>query len=527
MMNYYELIYLKQNLKNKLIGGLLEEANTPYRNFLECFIVKSESRCRLLFSVDAGNIALFTDSYRGGKKTNTTNFFERIYGKEIVDITIPETDRWLSVHFENQYSLTFRLFSSKANAILTKGDTILSAFKDYDKEGDKIPSPKKINLFEGNISGKSLKNKILTLNPMFPREHIPELINFHELGEKSDEEIKEFVKECDEQMRNNPEFRLLETGDTTLLSENILPIKSRKTFAEVNELIAYRYKNYSQDQRLKNQKKDLLLKLESGIKKLRSLKNNLEQRRGDLNKAEEYEQRGHLLMANAHEQVTGDEIELENLFKDGEKEIIKLPKKDAGLAENAQHYYKKAQNVKQAYEQAQKELPKVQEELENYIALKKQVDEIHDLWEYQDWEKEHKAQLNEILGSSQKTEAQDLPFFVFEIQNYTVWIGKNAKSNDKLLQAAHKEDVWMHARGVPGSHLIIRMGNEKNMPPMEILLKAASFAAYNSKAKGSDLVPVIITKAKYVRKPKGAAPGAVLVDKEQVEMVKPEKPSKT
>ena len=83
----------------------------------------------------------------------------------------------------------------------------------------------------------------------------------------------------------------------------------------------------------------------------------------------------------------------------------------------------------------------------------------------------------------------------------------------------------MHARGVPGSHLVIRMGNEKKLPAKSVLLEAASYAAYNSKAKGMKLAPVIITKKKYVRKPKGSPPGAVLVDKEDVEMVTPKKPS--
>ncbi len=68
------------------------------------------------------------------------------------------------------------------------------------------------------------------------------------------------------------------------------------------------------------------------------------------------------------------------------------------------------------------------------------------------------------------------------------------------------------------------MANNKGMPPKEVIEKAASYAAFNSKAKGSDLVPVIFAKRKYVRKPKGAAPGAVLVQKEVVELVKPKKP---
>jgi predicted ribosome quality control (RQC) complex YloA/Tae2 family protein len=67
------------------------------------------------------------------------------------------------------------------------------------------------------------------------------------------------------------------------------------------------------------------------------------------------------------------------------------------------------------------------------------------------------------------------------------------------------------------------MNNQKEMPPKNVLLKAAAVAAWNSKARGSNLAPVIITKRKYVTKPKGAPTGTVRVMRENVEMVKPQK----
>ena len=104
-----------------------------------------------------------------------------------------------------------------------------------------------------------------------------------------------------------------------------------------------------------------------------------------------------------------------------------------------------------------------------------------------------------------------------------IWIGKNAKSNDEVTTRAHKEDVWLHARGVGGSHVVIRMENNKNLPPKNIIKKAAAVAAWNSKARGSSLAPVIYTKRKYVSKPKGAPAGTVRVQREEVEMVEPHK----
>jgi len=79
----------------------------------------------------------------------------------------------------------------------------------------------------------------------------------------------------------------------------------------------------------------------------------------------------------------------------------------------------------------------------------------------------------------------------------------------------------LHARGVSGSHTIIRMRKNRENPPIDILEKAASIAAWHSQAKGQSLAPVQFTRRKFLRKPKGAAAGLVKVDKEEVLMVKP------
>jgi len=244
-----------------------------------------------------------------------------------------------------------------------------------------------------------------------------------------------------------------------------------------------------------------------------------------LERAEKYEQWGHILMANAHiGNVNSEEIEVDDLYGEGEKVTIPL-EQEMDIAENAQRYYKKSSGAEKSYEEAMKRIPIMQKEKEKAERLLAEAEEITNLWEFKDWESEHEAELKEYRNQGSSDDEDQLPFHTLEIQGYPVWIGKNAKSNDTLVQKAHKEDVWMHARGVPGSHLVIRMGNDKGMPSRQVLLEAASYAAFNSKAKGSNLAPVIITKKKYVRKPKGSPPGAVVVDKEDVEMVTPKKPN--
>jgi predicted ribosome quality control (RQC) complex YloA/Tae2 family protein len=100
-------------------------------------------------------------------------------------------------------------------------------------------------------------------------------------------------------------------------------------------------------------------------------------------------------------------------------------------------------------------------------------------------------------------------------------MGRNAKNNDVLtLQYAHKEDVWLHARDVSGSHVIIKAQSGTSIP-MQVIEYAARIAAYYSQRKNDGLCPVSYTFKKYIRKIKGAAPGSVRMDREEVIMVEP------
>jgi predicted ribosome quality control (RQC) complex YloA/Tae2 family protein len=105
--------------------------------------------------------------------------------------------------------------------------------------------------------------------------------------------------------------------------------------------------------------------------------------------------------------------------------------------------------------------------------------------------------------------------------DYEIWVGKSAKSNDEILRLAHKNDLWMHARDAPGSHILVRHKAGKTTPN-PVLERAAALAAFHSKARTEGLCPVMVTERKYVRKRKGMAAGQVFVEREKTLLVKPE-----
>ena len=118
-----------------------------------------------------------------------------------------------------------------------------------------------------------------------------------------------------------------------------------------------------------------------------------------------------------------------------------------------------------------------------------------------------------------------LPYHQFDFRNFRILVGKNAVANDLLtLKFSHKEDLWLHAKDVSGSHVLIKHQSGKNFP-REVIEYAASLAAYNSKRKNESLCPVIVTPKKFVRKRKGDPPGAVVVEREEVMMVEPLNPT--
>ncbi len=522
-MNYYELIYLKDFLKHKLIDAQIVLSTTRFKNLIEFYVESEQERWKLVFSTAPGNIALFLDAHSEPKQKNRLTFFEDIYEHKVLDIVVAETDRILKIVIENDYELVFKLFSNQANVFLVKQGSIVEAFKGNVTE---LPVSKSITLFNEPSADLSTKEKITSINPLLPRTHLTEITKEHQLDTMSNSRLTQQIEIITKSVQEEPEFRLLENGNTTLFNPSILSISTARNFESVNDLIAYRFKTYSHTQRLRQKKGDLLKQLKRQIKRTASGLKNLSLADKGISRSEEYEKCAHLLMANAHlGKPEGNKIVVDDLYDAGNKIEIRL---DANLniAENAQRYYDKARNSAISYEEAIKRVPILEarkEKLETFVA---ELQEIQKYYKLQEWEKVHKEQLIELgVGTKEGNTESGHPFHVFEVQGFIVWIGKNARNNDILVQMAHKEDIWLHARGVSGSHVIIRMGNNKKFPPKAVIQEAASYAAFNSKARGAELVPVIFTKKKYVRKVKKAAPGAVIVEREEVEFVVPKSPS--
>jgi predicted ribosome quality control (RQC) complex YloA/Tae2 family protein len=238
---------------------------------------------------------------------------------------------------------------------------------------------------------------------------------------------------------------------------------------------------------------------------------------------EKYNKFGNLLLINLSSIKKGmKEIEVEDIYIDSEKIKIKL---DPLLApkQNTDRYFEKARNEK----------IRLLKSTQLYDATEKKYSEllsINKLLELPGTNKE----LNEIMKKLKikekaQTEQKDdisKKFKQYFINNkYRVYVGKDSKNNDLLTtKFAKQNDLWFHARSVSGSHVVLRVDNTKEPVPKDILRKAASLAAFHSKAKTAGLVPVSYCFKKYVVKKKSMPVGQVILLREQSLLVKPEVP---
>jgi len=143
----------------------------------------------------------------------------------------------------------------------------------------------------------------------------------------------------------------------------------------------------------------------------------------------------------------------------------------------------------------------------------------------QQWQADHAETLPETAPrrSPHAPDEPARPFRRYLVDGrWEVWVGRNNKENDELThRASHGRDLWFHAQGAAGSHVILRTGGRPDLVPPAAVAKAAALAALHSKARHSALVPVAWTERRYVRKPRKAAPGIAVCLREESIFVEP------
>jgi len=230
--------------------------------------------------------------------------------------------------------------------------------------------------------------------------------------------------------------------------------------------------------------------------------------------AEDKRLKGELLIANLYKINQGDESFLAENYYTDPPETLKIElKSNLSPAENAQVYFKQYNKAKQSAQKAAWQLEQTREELDYLESIAAALELASDPFDLEELKKELTAQgylKPEKTPARAKKEEQGTgePLEFRSGDGFQILVGKNNRQNDRLtLRLAKPDDLWLHTRNIPGSHVIISSGGRQI--PDTTLTEAAVLAAYHSRARRSANVPVDYTEVKNVKKPRGARPGMV------------------
>ncbi len=240
--------------------------------------------------------------------------------------------------------------------------------------------------------------------------------------------------------------------------------------------------------------------------------------------ANEFKKYGQLLIANLYSfPKRANHVEVMD-WESEEKISIKLdPKID--VSKNAQHFFKIYSNLKRQAAGAKKRQRILKKRLLYLQELLDEVKDAEDLNELTDIQ----IELTEggfipkkNKNKRKRRKNRESSPLIIEYKGFKIIVGKNNIQNDRItMKTASKEDIWFHAREIPGSHVVIVTSGRK--PPQEVVEMAASLAAGHSRYKESEWVDVDYTPIKNVSKPKGARPGFVLYRNFKTLRVKPKR----
>lgn len=300
------------------------------------------------------------------------------------------------------------------------------------------------------------------------------------------------------------------------------------SFATVNEAAEVCFSLLDARRRFLAQKQKLASQIAAKLKKQRTLAANLERERAGFAKGEQHQRWGELLLANLHQVEKNDAGFAVTDFYDEAQPTITIPAADkANAQEAAEHYFKLARKSKTGLATINSRLPEAQKEiayLENQLARLAEItrtDELKPLIENAASAIPAKQPSKPQSGKKPKEEKISGVRRYRSSDGYEILVGRTDRDNDHLtMRVAKSYDLWFHAADYPGSHVVLRNPQRREVPQRAIL-EAAQLAAKFSSARTNAKVAVNFCEKKFVTKPKGFNVGQVRLASFKTIMVEP------
>ncbi len=296
-----------------------------------------------------------------------------------------------------------------------------------------------------------------------------------------------------------------------------------QSFSTISEMLDRFYFGKAERDRVKQQGNDLERLIVNERDKNKKKIDKLQKTLVDAQNAEEYQLYGELLTANLYAVERGmTSVEVINYY-DENAGVVSIPlDPQKSPSDNAQRYFTKYQKAKTARKIVQEQIDKANEEVLYFETLIQQMEtaSIKDIEEIRQ-ELVEEGYIRDRHKNKSKKQVLTKPVLDQYVSSdgTDILVGKNNKQNDYLTnKVASRDDIWLHTKDIPGSHVVIRSKN----PSDSAILEAANIASYFSKARSSSSVPVDFTQVRHVKKPNGAKPGFVIYDNQQTVYVTPD-----
>ena len=231
----------------------------------------------------------------------------------------------------------------------------------------------------------------------------------------------------------------------------------------------------------------------------------------DADKKDIYRVYGDLLNTYGYSLKGGESSFTTENFYDDNKEITIPLDKNKSAKENAKKYYDKYAKLSRTTKALSEEILKTKNDMEHLQSIQTALEVSSD--------DESLSQIRQELvdfgyikkhSSAKKQKIASHPYHYISSDGYDIYVGKNNYQNEELtFKVATGNDWWFHAKGIPGSHVILKSNNEEELPD-RAYEEAAALAAFYSKAKDADKVEVDYIQKKNIKKVAGAAPGFVI-----------------
>lgn len=555
------LHHIKNEIKNEALHARVSQIYQPNRDELVIVLRTHDRSKKLLLSSRANsprvNFCVKTPENPAQPPMFCMLLRKRIGGGKLIDVRQAECDRILFLDFEciNELgdteilTMICEIMGMYSNIIVINRETeiIIDSLKRVDLTMSsqrivlpnikyELPTPQdKLNILESTPEqivsklrsldsemplNKALLKVIQGVSPIICREieyRVCEGATNRAEGVIADKLISELanLKTIAENCFGTPCIVYREDGRP--LDNAFMLIKQYGNFAEVKTFDGfsktldefYETRDSRERMRMKSQG---LTKLLNNIRERTARK--ISKQQAELARCGEREQLricGDLLQANLYRIERGSAfVDVENFYDEQGKTLrIKLNPAISPAA-NAQKYYKDYQKAKNAEIVLAKQIKKGNVEIEYIESVLDTVDRAENERELSQIREELTEQGYLKRQKGKQRQQAKLPPLEFESSDgFRIFVGRNNRQNDKLtLKTAAKNDMWLHTKDIHGSHVIIESNGREISD--KAILEAAQLAAYNSKARNSDKVPVDYTLARYVSKPNGSKPGMVI-----------------